>query len=650
LLDFRGVPVVGKVTLITKTDNLRYGDIIETVLFITEAQVTNPGQRDFASLNRLSGIYATATETSPIVIIGNTGSYFYTQIFNIREWVRNRINQSLDYSRAFALALILGDRQFLDEYGDDFYTEVLPQSGIMHLFAVSGLHVWILVLALTVVFQTIRLPSSLSYILILCILIVFVFILNLSPPVIRAVIFFSLLMIGEMMSRQLNKWHILLVTIFIVTVANPQLLFSVSLQYSFMAFCGIIFYSSIMDRLNKIYEIVSRRILFSVLKYVIFMSCVHLMLLSPTIYYFDTINLNTFFANIICIPIFTIVFPLLFLNVILPNTLVFYSIEFLTDIFNTFVQFFSHFPFVFSYSGDLIQLITMQVMIFLGLLFIVYGRYRKTLLKGMMLCLLALCFLIPTPNVRGFKMIFFDTGNSDAILIRFSADDYMVIDSASFDHNSKNISRNMMRYLKKENVSNIRKVLITHPHSDHYGGIFHLAKHVQIDTLIVSKHFMESSIGDRIASDNNYANTTIFIVSDTLTYKHSEYEIKFLHPDLDYRHGNVNNMSIVCKLIYNDLEILFTGDIEREAERYLINKYPQCLSSDILKAAHHGSRTSSQSEFLSYVNPELFIVTASGNMRRGFPNRTVLENAGIYARQIYVTGNDSAVIVEFVKK
>ena len=69
------------------------------------------------------------------------------------------------------------------------------------------------------------------------------------------------------------------------------------------------------------------------------------------------------------------------------------------------------------------------------------------------------------------------------------------------------------------------------------------------------------------------------------------------------------------------------------------------MSANILKAAHHGSRTSSHEHFMRLVNPELFVISASGNIRRGFPNRVVLEIADRTANQTFVTGRDNAVIV-----
>jgi competence protein ComEC len=245
-----------------------------------------------------------------------------------------------------------------------------------------------------------------------------------------------------------------------------------------------------------------------------------------------------------------------------------------------------------------------------------------------------------------FKIIFYDTGNSDAMLIYFSNTDVMLVDAGEFHNNSRNISKNLVRQLKSENVARIQKVIITHEHSDHYGGIFYLAKHVDIDTLIVSEKFTQSQIADDIKSDINFRDTVFFVVSDTFTYKHSDYQIMFIHPDADYTNRNPNNNSLVAKLIYQDINILLTGDIESEAEYHIVENYPGLLKSDILKVAHHGSKTSSREEFIRLVNPEVCVITANGNQKRGFPNRLTLETLDKYTRRVYTSGVDGAIVIE----
>ena len=92
-------------------------------------------------------------------------------------------------------------------------------------------------------------------------------------------------------------------------------------------------------------------------------------------------------------------------------------------------------------------------------------------------------------------------------------------------------------------------------------------------------------------------------------------------------HENVlNNNSIVCKLNYRNVSVLFTGDIEEIAEKKIVNLYDsKVLNSNILKVAHHGSKSSSCNEFVSKVNPKIVLVGVGENNKFGHPNDKVIE-------------------------
>ena len=656
LMSFSDMPVSGRVTLFTERDDLKYGDIIETTLFITEQRITNPGEFDFSKLMALSGIYGSARAISPIRHIENNAHPWVLALHQAKSQLRNKIYDSLDYSRPMALSLIFGERRYLQEYDDDFLTDTLPLSGLMHFFAVSGLHVGIIALVVLTVLRLFRLPINVARIVTILFLIFYAFLCNSTPPVVRAVLFFGFYIMAQMSNRLVSKWQILLLSLFIVTLVNPALLFSVSLQFSYLAFIGIIFAIDMVKNITntEFYDNLKQGFklpFYRILTYLFIIIFIQLMLIPATVHYFNIINLNVLIGNIVGMVLVSFLLPLFFLILFTPTTFVLFPLfvqvaEFTTAVFNQSIVLLSRMPFVFYHSQRLTELVIMAVFVFMGLMLVVYNTNKRRLWQGAIICIISFAFLVNIPDYKGFKIIFFNVGNADAALIRFSADDYMLIDLANYEGNSRNISRHLIPYLRRENVRSINKVLLTHAHDDHYGGIFRLSSLVQIDTLIVTQRFMNDDVGQRLLNHTNFQNTHFFVLSDTLTLRYRDYSIKFLHPDKDFVHRHENNHSVVCKITYQGLEILFTGDIQLEAERYLLSRYPQYLSANILKAAHHGSRTSSHEQFMRVVNPELFVISATGNVRRGFPNRRVLDIADRTANRTFVTGWDSAVIIK----
>ena len=639
--------LTGKITLFLETDSLKYGDIFESTLVIRENRVSNPGEINYGEIMRQSGIYGTANHISPIYIIDNEANLFYYYLFFIKNKIREKYQNVLNYSSNMALSLILGERKYLNEYAENLYNEILPASGLMHFFAVSGFHVAIIGLFLISIFKLIRLKKYIYQVITILLLIIYAFLCSLSPPIVRSVIFFSIFMISELTSRIISKWQILLFSLFIVTLFKPNVLFTVSLQFSYLAFCGIIISQDIKKRY---YNKIKNKYISYIINYFLTIICIQILILPLQIYYFKYFNLNTFIGNIIGVVFVSLLLPIYILILIIPKTLFIYKFivlnsEFITEKFIFCIELIARLPFKILYTVGLKELIFLFGFIFLGLLLISYGKNNKRILQGFMTILLSFILLVPTEKDKSFEVIFFDTGNSDCFLFRFSKDDYLLIDTADYSNNSKNISRNLILHLKNEGVKNISKVILTHQHTDHYEGIFELSKHIKIDTLIVSNRFYESNIGYQIRNNENFQNTIFFVLSDTLTYKNKDYNIQFLHPDKNFTHPNENNHSIVCKISLNDITLLFTGDIEAEAENHLITHYGKYLKADVLKAAHHGSKTSSQLNFLNHVKPELVIFSATDDDRALFPHNDVIQRTNLLSNKIFITRKGGAILI-----
>lgn len=104
--------------------------------------------------------------------------------------------------------------------------------------------------------------------------------------------------------------------------------------------------------------------------------------------------------------------------------------------------------------------------------------------------------------------------------------------------------------------------------------------------------------------------------------------------------NSLNNNSIVCKLNYNDFSMLFTGDIEKEAEEQILQEYKNnlnVLKSTALKVAHHGSKTSSTVEFVEAVKPKITLIGVGENNNFGHPSDEVLQRLKNLGTKIYRT-------------
>lgn len=123
-----------------------------------------------------------------------------------------------------------------------------------------------------------------------------------------------------------------------------------------------------------------------------------------------------------------------------------------------------------------------------------------------------------------------------------------------------------------------------------------------------------------------------------------------LWPDIKNRieENSINNNSLVCKLNYKNFSMLFTGDIEEKAEQALISKYSNTdiLKSTILKAAHHGSKSSSTEKFLNFVKPQITLIGVSQNNKYGHPSKIILERLNKLNSRIYKTSENGEITIK----
>lgn len=188
-------------------------------------------------------------------------------------------------------------------------------------------------------------------------------------------------------------------------------------------------------------------------------------------------------------------------------------------------------------------------------------------------------------------------------------------------------------YLLDRKINSLDYVIISHFDSDHYKGLEYVIKNMQVKTVIIPKQFEESdNYADFIEIAKDRKIKVIEVKAGQRIMLDKEVEMSVLWPIEDYIKENaINNNSIVFKIYFEKFSALFTGDIEEEAEKQIVSKYKNVeyngenvLRSDILKVAHHGSKSSSIQEFIELVKPEIALIGVGKNNNFGHPNGDVI--------------------------
>jgi len=227
------------------------------------------------------------------------------------------------------------------------------------------------------------------------------------------------------------------------------------------------------------------------------------------------------------------------------------------------------------------------------------------------------------------RVHFIDVGQGDSILIQTPANREAIL----IDGGSREAEEQVVNYLQQQGVKKINLLIVTHPHEDHLGGLLKVLQLFPVEKII------DSGKRHNTSTYRNYLKTVLEkkipleVAKDQSFTWEGGSVLQVLGPvRKDYE--EVNDYSVVTKLVYGKIAFLFTGDMEKEAERDLL---AQDLSATILKVGHHGSRSSTSAQFLRQVKPEAAIISLGANNDYGHPHKITLKKLDKSKVKVYRT-------------
>jgi len=222
-------------------------------------------------------------------------------------------------------------------------------------------------------------------------------------------------------------------------------------------------------------------------------------------------------------------------------------------------------------------------------------------------------------NAADLVIHFIDVGQGDASFIELPDGQNILIDTGGPAAGPR-----LVEYLRSLHIKKINHLILTHPHDDHIGGIFSLLSEFEIDKLYDNgfSNFSSNIYFDYVtAVRRNLSKYTILQAGESLTFQDTRIDV--FNPMLPPT-GNLNNDSIVLRLIYNDIRVLFAGDVSAPGEFRLL-KVSTDLKSQILKAGHHGENDALSEKFLEAVRPEAALISVSMINRYARPHQSVID-------------------------
>lgn len=269
------------------------------------------------------------------------------------------------------------------------------------------------------------------------------------------------------------------------------------------------------------------------------------------------------------------------------------------------------------------------------------------------LIIIQIILIIWPQNYIEINMI--DVGQGDSMLIKTNNYNILIDGGGSENSNYDVGEQILVPYLLDNTNGTIDLMFISHFHEDHAEGCISVLENLKVRKIIIGTQPKVTSIYEnvlRIAKEKNIP-IIMLVQGETIKVENIEFEILFPSEELEMQE-DLNNNSLVIRMDYYDVSMLLTGDIESETEKILLEDYKNSekivknnrnkkeilenvLDIDILKVAHHGSKTSSIQEFLESATPKIALISLGIDNKFGHPNADVIKRLEELGAQIYRT-------------
>lgn len=555
---------------------------------------------------------------------------------------------------ALSAALLFGHRELFNPETERSYQKI----GVVHLLAISGLHVGLLAGMLYFICIRLGITKEKTELLMLILLPLYAVVTGLAPPVLRAVVMLMLFIGARRNQWQLSPLDAISIAFMLMVLNQPYLIYDIGFQLSFLVSFSLVI--SAPKLLTGFTSFLRQTVAASLISQIASLPII--------LYSFYEISIISVVANLLFVPLFSfILLPLLLVTftafTVFGTLPVFYVtlLENFIHLVNRISALLSEVPGSSVIVGKPGTSILVFQMIVIPLFFILLEKAisKRVKPKGLlyMLPLLPLLVQVIIPYINPYgKIIFIDVGQGDSILIRmpFNKGNYLIDTGGimAFEQQGWQVRREVydpgknvvLPLLKSEGIDKLDKLILTHGDADHIGGAPALFDEILVKQLILPRETEMSGLEINIIKKAIGKGTVVYSGGAGTSWKGGGGDFNILNPSGNT--GDRNERSIVLLANIGGKKWLFTGDLGNEGEQSLLRNYRD-LKIDVLKIGHHGSKYSSSQEFIESLSPEYAVISVGTKNRYGHPGREVLERLNNNGIRLFRTDINGAVIYRF---
>jgi len=613
----------------------------------------NPGQFDANAYYKNEG-YTGILDAKDIRIVKEEESFspdIYLHRLNLA--ISEKYKKILGEKNAGSLsAMVLGDKRGLDEEIKELYQE----NSISHLLSISGLHISLLGGAVFLFLRRLKVSFSFPLITSSIILIIYGAFTGFSVSTSRAIVMMSVLFISFVIGKSYDLPSGLALAALILIVMNHRVIYQSGFLLSFFAVIGIFY---IMPELLYIFkvDIYHKRGIIKGLHLLLASIISSISILLATL----PIVLNNFYeVSLTGILLNIIVIPLMSLVVI--TGLLGGFVALVSEILGSFILGITHYILnlytLFCRLGDRLTFLRLiigkpdkwQIVLYYLILVIVfyflalkrrenklrslknnlpegYNTSKRIVVTGLMTFT---SFLIIAYKPREFSINMLDIGQGDCFVVNDGNNDIYISDCGSTTVQNVGKTR-LLPFLKSKGWGKVDTIFISHMDKDHVNGVNDLLKcaEITIGRIIISASYKSDKLNcaelEELKELAKMRDIKLFYMKKGDEIVGKDISFRCIYPTGEEDIKDQNEASIVMRMDYKGLSMLFTGDIAGSTEEKIIESSDKdILDCDILKVCHHGSKNSSTDDFLKKVDPKLYLISCGLMNRYGHPHRDAL--------------------------
>lgn len=636
------IPIKNIKIYLESKENIKIGTILRVSGKLTEIPApTNPGEFDSKQYYACQKIYY-QMKNAKVLAKSETYSHYGELIQKLKNKIMNILSKASGDDEGVFEAMLLGEKENLDQELKIRY----QMAGMIHILAISGLHISAFGMGVFKLLKKMRFHNSIAGLIALVILLQYGMLTGGSVSAMRAICMFVLAVGAKIIGRTYDMMTAMSLSAIILLLDSPAYLYSAGFLLSFGAVVGLGTVAPVFYKATGAKNTIVKSLLSSM--------AVSLITLPMMLKIYGEVSVVGVLLNLIVLPtaggVLVSGFACVGVGFVsiklacmaaLPGR----CLLFLYDHIGKMV---CRLPYCTWTAGSptQIQCMIYYVALVLGLL-VLYYRTKSSRYLGIIGIIFAV-IIIGYHSRNKLEIICMDIGQGDCTLLKLPTGENILVDGGS--SNKKNIAMYQIQpCLKNQGISYIDAIMISHTDEDHISGIVEMVElinenlsSIRIGMIILPQWSNKGEEYEEIEDLALKLGIKVAYGMQKTQIELSNVRLDFISPLIGATGEDANEDAMVVKLSYGNFGALFTGDIGADTEKKLL---PYLDDIDYLKVAHHGSRYSTCDEFLDVVKPEIASISCSLTNTYGHPSPETVERLKVHKAEIFYTMKNGAIMI-----